>query len=66
MKIIDNNTQQQISQDLEQNLVTENHESSIKEFNENLLKDNFTAAEMWRQHRNARSASDSIRKWDLN
>lgn len=48
-------------------------EQEVKEIKETLAeptgintRTRFTAVEMWNHHRNTRSATDRIRKWNLN
>lgn len=53
-------TKQQLAQEVKETLASE------MEANVNHKKRNFTAAEMWNRHRQARSASAMIRKWNLN
>jgi hypothetical protein len=56
----------QVIQETNNQLANEDYESLAKEFNEELLKNNFTVVDMWNRHRNTRSASDTMRKWNLN
>lgn len=51
-------TKQQLAQEVKETLATEANTGSKKR--------NFTAAEMWNHHRQTRSASLMIRKWNLN
>ena len=52
----------QLNEETKQELAGELNETQA---NEN-KKTKFTAMDMWNRQRNSRSASDRMRKWDLN
>lgn len=55
----------QLSEEMKQQLTTEVNETLAMEAN---VKNNkkFTAVDMWNRQRNGRSASDMMRRWNLN
>lgn len=55
----------QLSEETKQQLVSEVKETLAAEANNNNRK-KFTAMDMWNRQRNGRSASDMMRRWNLN
>lgn len=56
----------QLNEETKKQLSHEVKETLATEANVDNSKKNFTAVDMWNRHRNRRSASDMIRKWNLN
>jgi len=52
-------TKHQLTQEVKETLAADAN------VNANSKKRNFTAAEMWNRHRNGRSASSMMRKWNI-
>jgi hypothetical protein len=55
----------QLNEDTKQQLATGVKETLTEETNRN-NKRKFTAVDMWNRQRNGRSASDMMRRWNLN
>lgn len=55
----------QLSEETKQQLATEVKETLAIEANETSER-KFTAIDMWNRQRNSRSASDMMRRWNLN
>jgi hypothetical protein len=56
----------QLNEEIIEQLSQEITETSVIETNVSHKKKKFTAADMWNRHRNSRSASSMIRRWNLN
>jgi hypothetical protein len=56
----------QLNEEIIEQLSLEVMETSVIETNVNNNKKKFTAADMWNRHKNSRSASSMLRRWDLN
>lgn len=54
----------QLNDDEKKQLTNEVKETLATQENE--TNETFTASQMWNRHRNMRSASDMMRKWNLN
>lgn len=59
---------EQLNEENKDQLFSEVKEAEAKDANENQSgpKRKFTVSEMWSRHRQGRSASDMIRRWNLN
>ncbi len=56
----------QLNEEIKEQLSQEINETFAVETGENYNKTKFTAVDMWNRHRNSRSASFMIRRWNLN
>jgi hypothetical protein len=56
----------QLNEEIIDQLSQEINETFTVETGENYNKTKFTAVDMWNRHRNSRSASFMIRRWNLN
>jgi hypothetical protein len=54
-----------LSEETKKQLITEVKETLATEANENSNR-KFTVVDMWNRQRNSRSASDRMRRWNLN
>ncbi len=57
---------EQLSEELKEKLSEQVKETLAKEVILNIKNKTFTASEMWNRNRQRRSASDMMRKWNLN
>ena len=56
----------QLNEEITEQLSQQAMETSVIKTNVSNKKKKFTAADMWNRHRNSRSASFMIRRWNLN
>lgn len=56
----------QLNESVKEQLSEQVNETPATEARDSNSKTKFTAIDMWNRNRNSRSASDRIRKWNLN